>query len=206
MKLHYHPLSPYSRKALVAVLMRGEAIELCEIAIGQGGLRQPEFLALSPFGKMPMLQTEDGPIIESTSIIEYLEERGPALLLPTGAERTARHFDRLGDHYLMAPMAELFWQTESELVKLAPQWLPAAWQLFETRLAGRDFVCGKAFSLGDLSAAIATDYLQRLGWQPPAAIDGWRQRCFAVPAMAQSLDMALPYVRRILGERAIEIG
>ena len=47
------------------------------------------------------------PVIESTSIIELWEERGPRVLLPEGKERIARHYDRLGDHYLIAPVASL---------------------------------------------------------------------------------------------------
>ncbi len=201
MKLHYHPLSPFSRKALVAVLHRGDPVELREIPLGQGALQAPEYLAISPFGKMPVLQTATGPIIESTSIIEYLEASGAPALIPAGSARIARHFDRIGDHYLIAPMAELYWQTGSELVEKAPTWVPAAWRLFADRLDGRPFVCDEGFSLGDLGAAIATDYLQRMGWQPPPAIDDWRKRCFAVPAMAQGLQMALPWVERTLGDR-----
>lgn len=201
MKLHYHPLSPYSRKALVAVLHRADPVELQEIPLGQGILKSDAFRQISPFGKMPALETPAGPLCESTSIIEFLEERGPPVLLPPETARVARHFDRLGDQYLMAPMADLFWQEDSEFAKRAPEWIAAAWQLFERQLGSQRFVCGDSLTLGDLSGAIATDYLQRMGWDPPAAIDAWRRRCMDVPAMAQSLQWALPYVERFLGER-----
>ncbi len=110
MRLHHHPLSPYSRKVTIAVAMRKDPIELVEIQLGGGALKKPEFLAMSPFGKMPVLETPDGTIFESTSIIELLEENGPRVLLPDGLERLARHWDRISDHYLLPPYATLFWE------------------------------------------------------------------------------------------------
>jgi len=194
MKLHYHPLSPYSRKVSTAIAMRGDPIELVSIRLGTNALATPEFLAISPFGKIPVLETESGPIIESTSIIEYLEEQGPRCLLPVGSERTARHFDRLGDHYLIATVAKYFWARTSSKGKEAPDTARKAWGLFATELRGRKFVCGDDFSLGDLGAAIATDYFEREGLELPGAIRDWKNRCFEIRAMADSLAAAVPFV------------
>src|SRR5262245_47836403 len=108
-RLHYHPLSPYSRKAYVAGLHRGEPFERVVIELGVEALSTPEYLAISPFGKMPTLETATGPIIESTSIIEYWEGRAVPKLIPADAAQTARHFDRLGDLYLIAPVAKMWW-------------------------------------------------------------------------------------------------
>ena len=113
MRLHYHPLSPYSRKVTIAVAMRKDPIELVQIQLGGGALKKPEFLAMSPFGKMPVLETPDGPIYESTSIIELLEEAGPRVLLPDATKRLARHWDRIADHYLLPPYATLFWEAST---------------------------------------------------------------------------------------------
>ncbi len=204
MKLHYHPVSPYSRKALVAVLHRGDPVELNLIDIRQGGLRTPAFLALNPFGKMPVLETPDGPVFESTSIIEYLEERGPKSLLPAGSERLARHFDRLGDMYLLDPQTELFFRPDTPAAQKAPETVAKAWNLLETALGdGRAFLCGATFSLGDLGAAIGTDYLVRLGLQPPQRVAAWHERCFAVPAMAQGHQEAEPMLQAMLARRVV---
>jgi glutathione S-transferase len=196
-RLHYHPLSPYSRKAYVAGLVRGEQFERAVIELGTGALERPEFLAISPFGKMPVLETAEGPIIESTSIIEHWEERGPRKLIPPGHERVVRHFDRIGDLYLVDPVSVLWWEPESAPAKKAPDTARRAWRLFENRLAGRAFVAGDTFSLGDLGASIATDYFVRLGVEPSAAIRGWCERCMAVPEMKRALEEALPYVERL---------
>lgn len=201
-RLHYHPLSPFSRKAFVAALMRDEACEFVQVPIGTGALTRPEFLALSPFGKMPVLETNAfgiGNIFESTSIIEYWEERGPPMLLPPGRERIARHFDRIGDLYLVSPAAALWWEPESEAGQSAAATAQIAWRVLGEALAdGRAFLAGDRFSLADLAAAIGTDYLARLDVAPPDAIAAWCDRCFEVPAMRQALDDAMPYITRLL--------
>ncbi|KAJ1491111.1 hypothetical protein T484DRAFT_1613236 [Baffinella frigidus] len=40
-----------------------------------GGLKSPEYLALNPQGKMPLLTTEHGAILESDTIARYLLDR-----------------------------------------------------------------------------------------------------------------------------------
>lgn len=204
MRLHFHPMSPYSRKAWVALLHREDAFEEAPVKLGAGALRRPEFLAISPFGKMPVLETEDGPIFESTSIIEWLEARGPRVLLPEDRHEAffARHYDRIADMYLMEPMAALWWEPRGDQARVAPGIVTTAWDVFAKRLEGRDFVCGEAFSLGDLGAAIATDYLVRLGIDPPTSIAPWLERCFCVPAMKDALDEARPAIDATLRRRA----
>lgn len=79
------------------------------------------------------------------------------------------------------------------------------WPVFEKALADRRFVCGDAFTMGDLGAAIGTDYFMRLGVLPSGAIRAWRDRCFAIPEMKASLEAALPFVQRTLGAREHEV-
>ena len=68
-----------------------------------GGLRSPEFLALNPQGKMPLLVTEEGTAIyESDTIARYLLDRfsgvgdsliGDTLELRTLSDSISRHHD-----------------------------------------------------------------------------------------------------------------
>ena len=51
----------------------------------------PAYLARNPLALVPTLETEDGPLIQSLAIIEYLEERYPQPpLLPDGERDRAR--------------------------------------------------------------------------------------------------------------------
>lgn len=188
MKLYYHPLSPYSRKVRAALLHREEPHDVEVLNVRSGALSNPAFRALSPFGKMPVLVTDEGPLIESSSIIEWLEARGPRKLLPRGTERVARHWDRVADLYLMDPQSTLFFKPNTEAATEARATVHTAWKLFADRLAGRPFVCGELFTLGDLSGAIATGYLERLGEQPPDVVHAWRERVYALPGLVQATE------------------
>lgn len=55
-----------------------------------GGLKTPEFLALNPFGRVPVLETPDGPIFETAAMLLYLAERHPGFAPdPADADRGA---------------------------------------------------------------------------------------------------------------------
>ena len=206
MKLYYHPLSPYSRKARAALLHREDPHEVEIIDVRAGGLGSAAFLALSPFGKMPVLVTDDGPLIESSSIIEWLEERGPRRLLPRGTERVARHWDRLADLYLMEPQSTLFFQPNTEAATEARETAHKAWKLFADRLETRPFVCGDLFTMGDLSGAIATAYLERLGEEPPSVVRAWRERIYALPGLVQATEEGEAELAGALERRRARMG
>lgn len=42
-----------------------------------GDLHRPEYLALNPFGRIPLLETPDGTIYETAAILTYLADRHP---------------------------------------------------------------------------------------------------------------------------------
>jgi glutathione S-transferase len=158
---------------------------------------------MSPFGKMPVLELDDGTaIFESTSILEHLEERGPRRLLPAGQEWRARHFDRLGDLYLLNPIGKFFWHKEDEVRAEAVKTMGTAWSLWERELAdGRSFLCGDEITLADLSAAIAAHYAVTEDVPLPTSIQRYRDRLEAHPVLAASTAAAAPFVERTLAMR-----
>ncbi|MFT3775694.1 MAG: glutathione S-transferase family protein [Minicystis sp.] len=90
--------SPYARKVRITLLEKGLA---CDTEQVDFAARTPEFLALSPLGKVPALVDEDGTtVFDSTVIAEYLEDRypDPPFLGKSWAERLLnRALDELGD-------------------------------------------------------------------------------------------------------------
>ena len=204
LRLHYHPLSPYCRKALVAVYHRGDEVAHELVDIFGDAIHSPAFRALSPFGKMPFLESPDGVIYESTSIIEYLESRGPRLLIPLDPTeaRLARHLDRIGDLYIINAQKTLWWCPNGGEAPDARDLALKAWDVLTQQLAdGRHYLLGDWFTLADIGAAIGSDYLMRVGMNPPSALLPWLQRCFAVEAMHRALNEALPFANSIIEER-----
>jgi glutathione S-transferase len=203
LRLHYHPLSSYSRKTAIGVALRGDPVEFVVVDAMSGGLRTPAHLALNPFGKMPVLESPDGPVYESTSILEYLEARGPQVLLPAGQERKARHWDRLGDLYLLDAIGKYFWNKSPKVHDETTRTMGTAWAEWENALAdGRPFLLGDAITLADLSAAVAVDYAETEGIGISDAIAGYRDRLYANPAVAASRDAARPFVLATLPMRS----
>ncbi|MCA9546703.1 MAG: glutathione S-transferase family protein [Myxococcales bacterium] len=72
-------LCPYVQKAAIALRARGVDYDITYIDLSD----KPDwFLAISPYGKVPLLRVGDDVIFESTVINEFIEEttEGPALL------------------------------------------------------------------------------------------------------------------------------
>ncbi|MEQ1501087.1 MAG: glutathione S-transferase family protein [Myxococcota bacterium] len=201
LRLHYHPTSPYSRKVSVAVAIRGDPVELRIVDVTAGEHRSPAFLALSPFGKLPVLETDHGVVFESTSEIEYLEERGPKLIPPPVA-REVRHWDRVGDLYLLEPQGTMLFQPATDAARTAEATARTALRLLGERLGdGRRFLCGAAFTLADLGPAIAVDHLVRMEIELAPIVAGWLDRCFDVGPMRDEREAGRPLMDRFLERR-----
>jgi glutathione S-transferase len=88
MKLYGGPLSNYFNMARHAMLEKALAFEIVPQRPGQDA----EFLARSPMGKIPVLETPQGFLTETDAILDYLEEAFPdtARLFPVEPFARAR--------------------------------------------------------------------------------------------------------------------
>ncbi len=196
MRLHYHPLSSYSRKTAIGIALRGDPVELVTLNPFAGDLKSAAYLAMNPFGKMPVLELDDGDAIyESTSILEHLEARGPRRLIPDENAWRARHFDRLGDLYLLSPIGKFFWEKSDAQRDATAATMRTAWAIWERELSdGRRYLLGDEITLGDLSAAVAAHYAETEGVEMPEAIRAYKKRLEENPVLAASAAAALPFV------------
>lgn len=105
MKIYGVPISPYVRKTCVALELKGLEYEIENVF---PGTRTPEYLAISPLGKIPAFEDDSLIMCDSNVIVEYLEERYPECTVrPTGvADRAkSRWFEEYGS-VLFDPCAE----------------------------------------------------------------------------------------------------
>lgn len=73
--LYYTPRSPYARKVRIVLAEKQLPCQLQEIDIKN---KSPEFLSLSPIGKVPVLVDKGDLVLwDSTLIVEYLDETYP---------------------------------------------------------------------------------------------------------------------------------
>lgn len=107
LRLHGHPFSSYTWKALIPLYANGTAFEF---VVTDGGKPMSEQLPgkVHPGGHIPVLEDGDAVVIEATSIVEHLavHHPGSAPLIPADPAEAvvARMLDRVFDNYVMANM------------------------------------------------------------------------------------------------------
>lgn len=155
--------TPNSIKVPIALEEAGLAYTLRSINVRAGEQKQPEFLAINPNAKVPVLVDPDGPdgheivLTESAAILVYIAEKSGTLLPTSGIER-ARVFEQLFFH--ASGLSPAFGQA-GYFQKFAPEPLPHAIDRFlgeanrladllDTRLAAQAFVAGERLTIADI--------------------------------------------------------
>src|SRR5262249_9088848 len=86
MKL-YHFSSPNPQKVRFALLELGLACEIVPVDLTKGEHRTPEFLALNPYGRVPVLTDGPGTLCAAHGIPDYLGEKAGRVSPPSAAGR-----------------------------------------------------------------------------------------------------------------------
>lgn len=171
MKLYYNPLSTYCQKVLIAFHEKGIAFEpeIVNLMTPEG---RAAYESISPLGKLPFLKpSEDWQVPESTSIIEYLDDKFPKTtrLIPAAggdAARQVRLMDRMADLYLNDPVTELLFQQlgfrkpNEEVAAKAKKYVNVSYSHLDQRLAKQAWMCGETFSMADCAAIPPLYYAQ----------------------------------------------
>ena len=75
MRLYHHPLSGHAHRARLFLSLIGAEFELVEVNLLAGEHKTPAFLALNPFGQVPVLD-DDGVIVsDANGILVYLARK-----------------------------------------------------------------------------------------------------------------------------------
>ena len=92
MELFAYYRSTSSYRVRIALALKGLDYQVVPINLLKGEHRQPVYQAINPQGRVPALRTDDGSVlIQSPAIIEYLEERFPAVPLLSKSLVTRAH-------------------------------------------------------------------------------------------------------------------
>lgn len=89
-KLHRHPLSGHAHRVELMLGLLGLATERIDVDLMQGEQKRPEFLALNPFGQVPVIDDDGFVLADSNAILVYLAKRyGAAHWLPEAPREAA---------------------------------------------------------------------------------------------------------------------
>ncbi len=156
-----------------------------EVDLMAGALRTPEFSAINPMQRVPVLILDDGTAIsETVAICRYFEELQPQpALFGQGAVGRAQveMWNRRVEFGLFGAVAHAFRHLNPKMSHLeVPQ--VAAWGeankakvadmlvLLDAELESRPFIAGADYSIADITALVAVDFMKAARVQRPEGL------------------------------------
>ncbi|CAM5540462.1 glutathione S-transferase family protein [Rhodanobacter lindaniclasticus] len=205
LQLYAHPFSSYCQKVITALYENDTPFDW-HLLTPDDAETDARFTALWPIRRMPLLRDGERTVVESSIIIEYLDQRhtGPVRLIPGDAEAAleARLLDRFFDNYVQTPLQKIVFDRlcpaadrDAHGVRKARAMLETSYAWLDHKLAGRHWATGGEFSLADCAAAPALFYADWTHRIPPDCVNviAYRRRLLARPSFARAVDEARPY-------------
>jgi glutathione S-transferase len=213
--LHFHPLSSFCWKALIALYENGIPFTPNFVNLGDPAERAA-LLKLWGIGKFPVLRDDarDETVPETSVIIEYLDRhyRGPTKFIPDDADSAwqTRLRDRFYDLYVHLPTQKIIGDRlrpdgarDPHGVTEARAQLRTSYALIEQQMAHGGWAMGDEFSLADCAAVPALFYGNTV--EPFGSAHGnvtaYLERLKARPSVARVLKEAEPYFHMVPKER-----
>jgi glutathione S-transferase len=180
----------------------GVPYEKVKLDLAAGDQKKPEYLALNPNGKVPLLVAEGQPIFESLAIMLYLGERFGAErgLFPGPNPERAAAFKWMawGGVTLMEVLSRLVRNTSERFpeeernpraAEAAKRDINSALAILDRELAGKPYLLGESFSLVDITLVTFFPFMGRLGVDltPHANINAWMGRCMSRPSLHRAM-------------------
>jgi len=205
--------SPNVTKVVLMLEECGLDYELRHVAVFNQEQFTPQFLAMNPLAKVPVLEDPllpGQPLAESGAILIWLAER-EGKFLPSAAGPRAETFQwvmhqmanfgpMLGqlNHFTMAlekgsqPYAEARYRAQAERL----------YRLLDDRLAQREWLAGGAWSIADMAMHPWAFYLEQHGFDPAEhpALVAWRTRIAERPAVIRAQERIAQAFHAKIGE------
>ena len=185
MKILETSTAPNPRRVRIFLAEKGIEVPSEEMDLMKGALKTPEFTEKNWFQRVPVLILDDGTAISETiAICRYFEETRPEpALFGTGALGRAKveMWNRRMELGLFFSVAQAFRHLHPAMAHLeVPQ--VSAWGeankpraldilgFMDRELAGRRHIAGDAFSIADITALVAVDFMKPARIQRPAEL------------------------------------
>lgn len=192
-KLHYHPLSTYSRRARIALAEKQIPHELILVDMAARKHREQPYLSLNPYGRVPTLEEDGFVLFESTAILDYLEATHPtpALVPPDARGRAlvdmhmklcdlqlSRHTSTIVFPKRFLPKEK--WNTSAMAEAKAE--IEKHFAVLDKQLAGKTYLVAETFSLAEVCYMPFLHFLPLMEIDPPKAVAEWSDRLLKRPS------------------------
>jgi glutathione S-transferase len=191
MKLYFHPFSSNARRPRMVAAHLGLPLDLELVDLQKGDQRKPEFLALNPSGKVPVLVDDGFVLTESWAIMTYIADKKPGAHYPAEPKAralvnqwlfwTANHFSPqiaiLNWEKMIKAMMNIGPADEAR-VATAEKELRVLCTHLDKVLSSQPFVLGQEITIADLaiSASLMTTEVAKLPVLDFAHMQAWFAR------------------------------
>ena len=201
-RFFHAPLSPFCRKVRLVLSEKKLEFELIEEKYWE---KREDFLALNPFGQVPVLQNSEITLAESSAICEYLNEKFPdPELLPNNIEDRAevrRLVSWFDDKFNREVTQKLVYERitkkiigkgfpEAKNVKVGMQNIKFHIDYMSSLLEYRQWLAGNEMTLADFAAAAhfsVLDYSSDVDWDRSSLVKDWYAKIKSRPAFRSLL-------------------
>ena len=170
------------------------------IEIGDAGARSPEFLAINPNGRLPVIVDDGFVLFESLAITLYLAKKhANGTLYPGTLEGEAKAWqwtmwalaevDRGVNiwslHAVRLPPAERDVAKRDEALRV----LAAPFRVLDAAVARQHYLLGNAFTVADLNVAAVISRAVDMDLSAVPNLEAWLARCLDRPAARKALAL-----------------
>ncbi len=158
MRLHHQPRS---RSTRVLWMLEELGVPFDLTVMSREVKQTPEYLALHPLGRSPVLEEDEGPVFESGALVLHLADRfsDAGLIAPPGSYHRALQYQWcfFGMTDMEGPLIDIarqLWKDAGEpdatIVEGATARFLATVDVIEKAVAGKSFLVADTFSVADL--------------------------------------------------------
>jgi glutathione S-transferase len=193
--------APNPRRVRIFLAEKAVTLPIEAVDIGAQAHKAAEFRAVNPMQRLPALMLDDGTVIaESIAICRYIEAQHPAPpLFGEGALEQAlvEMWQRRVEFHLLTAVSHAFRHLHPAMAGLeVPQ--VAAWgeankpraldflRFLDEELKQRPYVAGSRYSVADITAVVAVDFMKPARLAVPEGLAGvqrWYREVSARPAV-----------------------
>jgi len=202
MKLYDGGRAPNPRRVRIFLAEKGITVPTEQVNLGALEQRSKAYTAINPMQRVPALVLDDGTVIaESIAICRYFEALQPdPPLFGVGALQAAlvEMWNRRAELHLLFPVASVFQHLHPAMSRMVdpqvPDWgeanKPRAMQFLEfldRELKDRAFVAGAEYSVADITALVAVDFMRVSKLAAPQSfgnLQRWHKAVSARPSAA----------------------